>query len=334
MGKRWLSRIQRSPRHASGIARRCQAHETIELNLDGVALLDARAVATAPCVTTLSPHSMAGRRMIVRKEPDGSLILIAQTNHAELSGFFAANWGNEMFARPRPHQSVVLAAIYHDAGWYKYEAQPVYDVATRSTPNFVQVPPDAIQLEAYQWAIDWVSGIDPYAGLLVNRHRTGLWAERYHTVSNPPPPPRRPLSDLVKKFMTHNEAKQEHALQSLDRNAVRDQLSHVAGLGSAVALPLRRQTRSADVRARPHRLRWSRRARHSCIGDADRREQTVDRIPIPSMSARSAFAMPTSNSWATSPARRHSSTPTMPPCRSRNISSSFDRSIRADCSSG
>src|SRR3954447_15909441 len=101
---------------------RCQAHETIELNLDGVVLLDARGVATAPCVTTLSPRSMAGRRMIVRKEPDGSLILIAQTNHAELSGFFAANWGNEMFARPRPHQSVVRAAIYHDAGWYKYEA--------------------------------------------------------------------------------------------------------------------------------------------------------------------------------------------------------------------
>jgi hypothetical protein len=155
--------------------------------------------------------------MIVRKEPDGSLILIAQTNHAELSGLFAANWGNEMFARPRPHQSVVRAAIYHDAGWYKYEAQPVYDVATKSTPNFVQVPPDPIQLEAYQWAIDWVSGIDPYAGLLVNRHRTGLWAERYHTVSNPPPPPRRPLSELVTKFMAHNEATQEHALQSLDR---------------------------------------------------------------------------------------------------------------------
>jgi hypothetical protein len=155
--------------------------------------------------------------MIVRKEPDGSLILIAQTNHAELSGFFAANWGNEMFARPRPHQSVVRAAIYHDAGWYKYEAQPFYDVATKSTPNFVQVPPDPIQLEAYQWAIDWVSDIDPYAGLLVNRHRTGLWAERYHTVSNPPPPPRRPLSGLVTKFMAHNEATQQQALQSLDR---------------------------------------------------------------------------------------------------------------------
>jgi Protein of unknown function (DUF3891) len=156
--------------------------------------------------------------MIVRKGPDGSLILIAQTNHAELSGLFAANWGNEIFARPHPHQSVVRAAIYHDAGWYKYEAQPFYDVSTKSTPNFVQVPPDPIQLEAYQWAIDWVSSIDPYAGLLVNRHRTGLWAERYHTVNTPPPPPRRPLSELVAKFMAHNETRQQHALQSIDRN--------------------------------------------------------------------------------------------------------------------
>ena len=38
--------------------------------------------------------------MIVRKEPDGSLILIAQTNHAELSEFFAANWGNEISRVP------------------------------------------------------------------------------------------------------------------------------------------------------------------------------------------------------------------------------------------
>jgi hypothetical protein len=97
-------------------------------------------------------------------------------------------------------------------------AQPFYDVATKSTRNFVQVPPDPIQLEAYQWTIDWVSGIDPYAGLLVNRHRTGLWAARYHTVSTPPPPPRRPLSELVAKFMAHNETRQEPALQSLDRD--------------------------------------------------------------------------------------------------------------------
>jgi hypothetical protein len=156
--------------------------------------------------------------MIVRKQADGSLVLIAQTNHAELTGLFAANWGNDTFAQPRPFQSVVRAAIYHDAGWYRYEAAPAYDLATKSTPNFHQVPADPTQLAAYQWAIDWLTDIDPYAGLLISRHRTGLWSERYQTLSHPPPPPRRPLSELVTQFMTRNEGRQEAALKSLDRD--------------------------------------------------------------------------------------------------------------------
>jgi hypothetical protein len=155
--------------------------------------------------------------MIVRKQADGSLVLITQTNHAELSGLFAANWGNDAFARPRPYQSVVRAAIYHDAGWYRYEAQPTYDIATKTTPNFPQVPPDPTQLAAYQWAIDWLTDIDPYAGLLISRHRTGLWSERYRTISNPPLRPPGALSELVTEFMARNEARQEQALKSLDR---------------------------------------------------------------------------------------------------------------------
>jgi Protein of unknown function (DUF3891) len=156
--------------------------------------------------------------MIVRKQADGSLVLIAQTNHAEISGLLAANWGNAAFARPRPFQPVVRAAIHHDAGWYRYEAQPTYDVASKSTPNFPQVPPDPTQLAAYQWAIDWLTDIDPYAGALISRHRTGLWSERYHAVTDPPPPPRRPQTEQVVQFIARNEARQERALQSLDRN--------------------------------------------------------------------------------------------------------------------
>src|SRR5262245_60495991 len=152
--------------------------------------------------------------MIVRKQADGSLVLIAQTNHAEISGLFAANWGHERFARPRPFQSVVRAAIYHDAGWYRYEAQPSYDVANKSTPHFPQVQPDATQLAAYQWAIDWLTEIDPYAGLLISRHRTGLWSERYHVLAEPPMPTRRPQNDAVVALIARNEARQEAALKS------------------------------------------------------------------------------------------------------------------------
>jgi Protein of unknown function (DUF3891) len=155
--------------------------------------------------------------MIVRKEADGALVLITQTNHAELSGVFAANWGNERFARPRPFQSVVRAAIYHDAGWYRYETKPSYDVATKTSPNFPQVSTDANQLAAYQWAIDWLTDIDPYAGVLISRHRTGLWNERYKVLSKSPMRSRRPFPPLIEEFVMRNEARQAQALASLDR---------------------------------------------------------------------------------------------------------------------
>jgi hypothetical protein len=99
--------------------------------------------------------------------------VIAQTVHAELSGMFAARWGNATFARPQPYQPVVRAAIYHDAGWYRYEARPTYDVATRSTPGFAQVPADQTQLAAYQWAIDWRDYAARARQLLALRQRVG-----------------------------------------------------------------------------------------------------------------------------------------------------------------
>ena len=156
--------------------------------------------------------------MIVHLQTDGSLTMIAQTSHAELSGMLAARWGNEVFTRPRPYQSVVRAAIHHDSGWCRYEARPAYDVNAKSTPSFTQVPADAVQLAAYQWAIDWMTDIDPYAGLLISRHRTGLWKERYGTVSHPAPPPRRVLSEGVIEFVDRNEARQQHALESLNQH--------------------------------------------------------------------------------------------------------------------
>jgi len=35
--------------------------------------------------------------MIVRYESDGSIVMITQNDHAQLSGLFAAHWGNETF---------------------------------------------------------------------------------------------------------------------------------------------------------------------------------------------------------------------------------------------
>jgi hypothetical protein len=147
--------------------------------------------------------------MIVREEPDGALLLINQTEHAKISGLFAAHWGNSEFARPHPYEPVVRAAIFHDAGWYRYETSPRYDAATGKTPNFMQVPLDRAQLDAFQWAIDWLTGIDGYAGLLINKHRTGLWRGRYGAIKHPPHLTPPSLGPMVEAFIAENEERQK-----------------------------------------------------------------------------------------------------------------------------
>ena len=121
--------------------------------------------------------------MIVRKEANGSLVLVGQTDHSRLVGQFAAHWGNERFAAPEPYDSVMRAAVYHDYGWLRYETSPIVNDETGETPDFRQV--GGRQLDSYQWCVDWMTGIDRYSGLIVSMHRTGLWKSRYGTIAYP-----------------------------------------------------------------------------------------------------------------------------------------------------
>ena len=155
--------------------------------------------------------------MIVRKQPDGSLMLVNQSDHAKLSGILAAHWGNSQFMIPEPRESFIRAAAFHDCGWYSYETRPHYDLEKKSPPNFPQVPLDAQQLAAFQGGLDWLWGIDAYAGLLISRHRTGLWRNRYGSVAHPAGGSARVLTPEVEAFIAFNEHKQEVAMGALDR---------------------------------------------------------------------------------------------------------------------
>ncbi len=150
--------------------------------------------------------------MIVRTPDDGSLILINQTDHAKLSGHFAAHWGNELFCLPKDREASIRAAAHHDHGWLRYEAQPEYDPLTKSTPAFFQTKSSPQTYEAYGWAIDWLTEIDAYSGLLINRHRTGLYRSRYGAVQQPVSVSRLRNDPMLDEFVARYEAKQQVAL--------------------------------------------------------------------------------------------------------------------------
>jgi hypothetical protein len=111
--------------------------------------------------------------MIIQEQGD-QLILIRQTDHAMLSGFFARALGNKLFSRPEPFESFCLAAAEHDNGWNEWELLPQIDSKTFTPYNFMSIPTEE-HVALYQRGIERVVRVDRYAGLLVSMHCAGLY---------------------------------------------------------------------------------------------------------------------------------------------------------------
>src|SRR5215510_14503819 len=109
--------------------------------------------------------------MIIRKQDGNGLVVVGQTDHSRFVGQLAAHWWNGEFAAPDPFEPVVRAASYHDFGCLRYETSPLLDAETRKPYPFLRVPLTPTQLASYQWSLDWVADIVPYAGLIVSMHR-------------------------------------------------------------------------------------------------------------------------------------------------------------------
>lgn len=148
--------------------------------------------------------------MVVRELKDGSSFVSTQEDHAELSAQFAARWGNDRFSKLRPYQSMVFATVYHDSGYRDWEGNPPINLEKGRPYGHRETVPtfEDYELGAYIRIIDWIRERDPYAGLLVSMHRTGLWQNRYQTFSSPAGRMRE-RSPAVKAVMKDLESRQQ-----------------------------------------------------------------------------------------------------------------------------
>ena len=97
-----------------------------------------------------------------KSERDPQLLLIRQTDHAFLAGFFAREWGNERFTKPQPNGSFCLAVAEHDNGWAEWELQPELDPKTQLPYSFMSIP-TATHIAMYQKGIERLVKVDHYA---------------------------------------------------------------------------------------------------------------------------------------------------------------------------
>jgi hypothetical protein len=118
---------------------------------------------------------------VILQEQSDPMIVIRQTDHAFLSGFFAREWGNETYSRPEPFASFCLAAAEHDNGWQEWELAPSADQKTFTPYSFMTIPTEE-HISLYQRGIDRIVKVDLYAGLLVSAHCMSLYDRARATI--------------------------------------------------------------------------------------------------------------------------------------------------------
>jgi hypothetical protein len=120
--------------------------------------------------------------MLVRDAGD-AWQLVLQPDHADLCGQLARAWGGAGFAPPEPLDSFVRAATRHDDGWAVWERRP--RLGSDGAPQSFFAVPVPVHLAFYRAGVEVVCEEDPYAGLLVSMHMSGLYRARYGVMPTP-----------------------------------------------------------------------------------------------------------------------------------------------------
>lgn len=108
---------------------------------------------------------------------DDRLVHIRQVDHAAVAGELAAHWGGDFQAPPRA-DSARLAAAMHDEGWREPDEAPLFNDEQQRPLHFLEIPMTE-HIPLYGRGVEQTYARDPYAGLLVSMHWTGLYRGRW-----------------------------------------------------------------------------------------------------------------------------------------------------------
>jgi Protein of unknown function (DUF3891) len=115
--------------------------------------------------------------MVLRELGGDSVLCIGQPAHAWLCGQLAREWGNGLFAQPRPRDEVVLAATQHDLGMAAWDAEPQLHPETGWPMSFLEMPLET-HLRLWSAAPRLALAQSRWVALLVSMHGAYLYEGR------------------------------------------------------------------------------------------------------------------------------------------------------------
>lgn len=109
---------------------------------------------------------------MIRREEGADYLLIAQHDHALISGELASHVGNDRFAPPNPYEPVVAGVRLHDCGWPTHDDSPT--INADGAPLDVFESTSDIAIKAWTASADRAAAKDAYGGLLTSLHVLSL----------------------------------------------------------------------------------------------------------------------------------------------------------------
>jgi hypothetical protein len=168
-------------------------------------------------------------------ESAGRYRLVTQPAHSRQAGRLARHWGNDRFDAPDPHHACTVAAAVHDNGWWAYDRQPhLVDGA----PADILDPEKAEWTAFYERGPERAAAVDPYAGLLVSLHGTGVKRQRYGWD--------RSIPDGSTQYAAFIERQERFQRELFDRLADDDRYARLAGPEERAALETLHETGTLD----------------------------------------------------------------------------------------
>ena len=124
---------------------------------------------------------------MIRTETPTHWLLVSHPDHARLAGQIADAWGNDVFARPEPYDSLRYAIYHHDDGWLDRDAAPRLTPAglpeaftqelVGAYSAFEEIDlPSYLQVRGEATAA--VAAVDEVAGVFVSMHTVNLLTEQ------------------------------------------------------------------------------------------------------------------------------------------------------------
>jgi hypothetical protein len=133
---------------------------------------------------------------MLKTQQGDELVCITQPDHAAISGFLAAHWGNETFARPGGfapsddpealRDEVLFAISQHDNGWWEWEASPRLAKGDGLPVDLIEVFQHPLEgTERWRIGVRRFQDTHPYASLLISFHAYWLYAPRANEADDP-----------------------------------------------------------------------------------------------------------------------------------------------------